>query len=180
MTSVPVDVPAAVLEQLRAHGQEHVLAWWNELDGSQRRRLIEQVQGIDFQELTTLFERKEEKTSLPEQQRVAALPRPQENPAERARHRKTGADALRRGAVAFLVVAGGQGTRLGFDHPKGMFPIGPVSRKTLFQIHAEKILALRRRYGGPLPFLVMTSPATDEETRRFFQERHASMDDLEI
>ena len=48
------------------------------------------------------------------------------------------------GRVAYLVVAGGQGTRLGFDHPKGMFPIGPISKKTLFQLHAEKILAMHR------------------------------------
>jgi UDP-N-acetylglucosamine/UDP-N-acetylgalactosamine diphosphorylase len=51
-----------------------------------------------------------------------------------------------------------------------MFPVGPVSDKTLFQIHAEKVLALRRRYGKPLPLLVMTSPATDAETRGFFAE----------
>jgi UDP-N-acetylglucosamine/UDP-N-acetylgalactosamine diphosphorylase len=77
---------------------------------------------------------------------------------------------LRAGAVAYLVVAGGQGTRLGFDHPKGMFPIGPVSGKSLYQLHAEKVLALRRRYGGALPFLAMTSPATHDETVQFFRE----------
>src|SRR5262249_19407412 len=55
-------------------------------------------------------------------------------------------------------------------HPKGIYPIGPVSKKTLFQIHTEKIVAMRRRYGAPLPFLVMTSPATDAETRHFFKE----------
>src|SRR5207249_4994038 len=82
-----------------------------------------------------------------------------------ARVRSLGETALRRGEVAVLVVAGGQGSRLGFDHPKGMFPIGPVTDKTLFQIHAEKVLALARRYGKPLPLLVMTSPATDAETR---------------
>ena len=79
--------------------------------------------------------------------------------------------AFRDGEVAFLVVAGGQGSRLGFEQPKGMFPIGPVSDKTLFQIHAEKVLALSRRYGVSVPFLVMTSPATDAETRTFFQEQ---------
>jgi UDP-N-acetylglucosamine/UDP-N-acetylgalactosamine diphosphorylase len=77
---------------------------------------------------------------------------------------------LRRGEVAVLLVAGGQGSRLGSDQPKGMFPIGPVSNHSLFRIHAQKVLALRRRYASAVPFLVMTSPATDAETRRFFAE----------
>jgi UDP-N-acetylglucosamine/UDP-N-acetylgalactosamine diphosphorylase len=53
-----------------------------------------------------------------------------------------------------------------------MYPVGPVSGKSLFQMHAEKVLATQRRYGKPVPFLVMTSPATDAETRRFFAEHH--------
>ena len=65
-------------------------------------------------------------------------------------------------------MAGGQGTRLGFDHPKGMFPIGPLSGKTLFQIHVEKIVAAGRRYGVRIPLYLMTSPATHEETVAFF------------
>src|SRR5262249_19934438 len=84
--------------------------------------------------------------------------------------RELGEGALRRGEVAVLLVAGGQGSRLGFDHPKGMFAISPVKDKTLFQIHAEKVLALARRYGRPLPFLIMTSPATDDETPAFLRE----------
>jgi UDP-N-acetylglucosamine/UDP-N-acetylgalactosamine diphosphorylase len=156
---------------VHAHGQHHVLAWWDQLDGGQRRKLIEQLRSIDFAELKALFALKEEKSSLPAEQRIAPLPRPEDNAAERDQQRRLGEEALRRGAVAFLVVAGGQGTRLGFEHPKGMFPVGPVSNKTLFQIHTEKIVALRRRYGAPLPFLVMTSPATDEETRQYFQEQ---------
>ncbi len=74
------------------------------------------------------------------------------------------------GKVAALVVAGGQGSRLGFEHPKGMYPIGPVSERSLFQIHFEKILALQRRYGASLPLIIMTSPATDEETRTYFEQ----------
>src|SRR5262249_9454643 len=80
------------------------------------------------------------------------------------------AEALRRGEVAALVVAGGQGSRLGFEHPKGLYPIGPVSDKSLFQIHAEKVLALQRRHKAAVPFLVMTSPATHAETEQFFSE----------
>ena len=67
-------------------------------------------------------------------------------------------------------MAGGQGSRLGFEHPKGMYAIGPVTGKSLFQIHAEKVLALRHRYGRPVPLLVMTSHTNDAETRAFFQE----------
>ena len=81
-------------------------------------------------------------------------------------------DAIAAGRVAFLVVAGGQGTRLGFDHPKGMFPIGPISKKTLFQLHAEKVLELHRRWGVAIPLLVMTSPATDGATRSYFKRKN--------
>jgi UDP-N-acetylglucosamine/UDP-N-acetylgalactosamine diphosphorylase len=85
---------------------------------------------------------------------------------------EAGLDAITDGKVAYLVVAGGQGTRLGFDHPKGMFPIGPLSKKTLFQLHAEKVLALHRLSGARIPLLVMTSPATDAETRLFFKRKN--------
>src|SRR5262249_6174489 len=88
-----------------------------------------------------------------------------------AQLRSAGEEALRRGEVAVLVVAGGQGSRLGFEKPKGMFPIGPVTDKSLFQIHSEKVLALRRRYGAAIPFLVMTSPATHAETIAYFEEQ---------
>lgn len=68
------------------------------------------------------------------------------------------------------MVAGGQGTRLGFRGPKGCFPLGPHSGKTIYQLHAEKVLSLSRRIGRPVPFLVLTSPATDAETRAFFAD----------
>jgi UDP-N-acetylglucosamine/UDP-N-acetylgalactosamine diphosphorylase len=72
--------------------------------------------------------------------------------------------------VAAFLVAGGHGTRLGFDGPKGCFPIGPISRKSLFQLFAEKILAARRRYGAAIPWYIMTSRDNDEVTRKFFKE----------
>ncbi len=67
-----------------------------------------------------------------------------------------------------LLVAGGQGTRLGFDLPKGMFPIGPVSGRTLFQMLCDRLIAMSQRYGADIPLYIMTSPATDEETREYF------------
>ena len=104
---------------------------------------------------------------------VDYLPCPATPSEKEARNRaaKLGEAALREGRVGAVVVAGGQGTRLGFDHPKGMFPIGPVTRKSLFEVHAHKLIALSRRYGAAIPLYVMTSGATHAGTVRYFEAR---------
>src|ERR1019366_7601207 len=137
----------------------------------ERAQLVRELEAIDFDELAALYDKREHKDALPARQRVKPLPMPTFAAAQRSAFEARGIAAFRNGEVAFLVVAGGQGTRLGFDHPKGMFPIGPLSKKPLFQIHAEKVLALRRRFGAAIPLLIMTSPATDAETRQFFAEQ---------
>ena len=71
--------------------------------------------------------------------------------------------------MAALVVAGGQGTRLGFDGPKGLFPLGPVSQRSLFAQQAQKLRGAARRYGRPVPWLVMTSAVTDRACREAFE-----------
>lgn len=81
-----------------------------------------------------------------------------------------GQELYRQGAVAAALVAGGQGTRLGHDGPKGSYVIGAVSGTTIFEHQVNKLKALKERYGHDVPFLVMTSPATDSQTRAFFKE----------
>src|SRR6266852_1838934 len=162
-----VKVPADILLQLRKSGQEHVLAWWNQLSESERRELVDQLQAIHFDQLRDLYRQREWAVSLPASDRIEPVP-VVPMASETGTARRMGEEALRKGEVAVLVVAGGQGSRLGFDHAKGMFPISTVKNKSLFQIHAEKVLAIGRRYGRPLPFLVMTSPATHGETESFF------------
>jgi UDP-N-acetylglucosamine/UDP-N-acetylgalactosamine diphosphorylase len=165
MTHVPPDL----LHRLTRHDQLHVVHGWEALTISQRIDLVFQLSGLDFAELEALYKRKEEPHSvLPPRNQILPIPvlEGAPSPAERA----LGEEALRKGEVAALLVAGGQGSRLGFDKPKGMFPIGPISGASLFQIHAEKVLALSRRYGKPIPLLVMTSPATHNETESLFRE----------
>ncbi len=72
--------------------------------------------------------------------------------------------------MAAVLLAGGQGTRLGFDGPKGLFPFAPISGRTLFAHHAAKIEALRARYGAALPWYILTSPQNDEATRAAFAD----------
>lgn len=163
--------PENLRRRLQQYCQDHVLTDWDRLSPDQQRDLIAQIEKLDLDELQRLHARRHHKDAIPELHRLAPLPQPAETHAQIDHFRQLGEAAFRNGEVAFLVVAGGQGTRLGFDHPKGMFPVGPVSKKTLFQLYAEKILALGRRYGKPLSLLVMTSPATHEETVAFFQEQ---------
>lgn len=81
-----------------------------------------------------------------------------------------GEEALREGRVAAVLLAGGQGTRLGFDGPKGDYPFGPVTGKTLFAQHAARIAAIRARYGAGLPWYILTSPVNDAQTRASFRD----------
>ena len=87
-----------------------------------------------------------------------------------------GERSFQNGEVAFLTVAGGLGTRLGFDGPKGLFPVAPVTGKTLFQVFSEKLHALQRRYGRTFHWLIMTGEETDEATREAFR-KHAWYDE---
>jgi UDP-N-acetylglucosamine/UDP-N-acetylgalactosamine diphosphorylase len=165
-------IPDDLRKRLQSHGHEHLLEAMESLPDTHRANLLRELERIDLAELRALYARREQKDALPERGRIQPLPFPAIDEAESDRFHEAGLDAILKGKVAYLVVAGGQGTRLGFDHPKGMFPIGPLSKKTLFQLHAEKVLALHRVSGARIPLLVMTSPATDEATRLYFKRKN--------
>jgi UDP-N-acetylglucosamine/UDP-N-acetylgalactosamine diphosphorylase len=158
---------------LRRHNQEHLLAFWDDLDADQRQSLARQIEAIDFALIEQLYESRGQQDDVRQLAARAAPPPafrldPAQNPFTPQQAQQRADEALRAGQFGVILVAGGQGTRLGFDHPKGMFPIGPLSGKTLFQIHVEKIMAAARRYGVRIPLYVMTSPATHDETVDFF------------
>ncbi len=164
----------AVRARAERHGQAHIFGWWDELDEAQRERLVGQVAEIDFDLVGRLVRdlvfgegwRQHYEGLRPVE--PVPLPTTPAQVAERRAARERGEGLLREGRVAALVVAGGLGTRLGYPHPKGMFPASPVRGKSHFQLHGEKIAAARRRYGAPIPWYVMTSEATDTETRDYF------------
>ncbi|MEI8376048.1 MAG: UDPGP type 1 family protein [Planctomycetota bacterium] len=161
-----------LLAILRQYGQEHLLGFWSQLDAGQRESLAQQIGGIDFPLIQKLSTQRQNQSNFRDLALRAAQPAafrldPSKNRFSPAEARARGQQALAAGQVGVILVAGGQGTRLGFNHPKGQFSIGPVSGRTLFQIHIDKILATARRYGVRIPLYLMTSPATHEETLRF-------------
>jgi len=159
-------------ERFEKAGQGHVFRFWDRLDASARRALVEQAARIDLDELGRLHASTQAlaapgaRTLAPAV--VERLPEHGGDARRRADARTRGEAMLRAGRVAVMVVAGGQGTRLGFDGPKGVFPLGPVTGRTLFQLQAQKIRGARRRSGAAIPWLVMTSDATDAATRAYF------------
>lgn len=165
---------ASLQKKLQDHDQTHALRFWDELDTVQRANLATQLSAIDLQQLDSLIRGEDKAIDFAElASRAQAPPSVRAdgsgaawNPEEAV---KRGEQSLRDGKVAVLIVAGGQGTRLGFDQPKGMFPIGPVSNRTLFEIFADNLLAIERRYGHAIPLFLMTSPATDAETIEYLE-----------
>jgi UDP-N-acetylglucosamine/UDP-N-acetylgalactosamine diphosphorylase len=173
----------AIEQHLRSHDQHHLLTFWNDLSPAERDTLLEQIRGIDFAELSRLLAGQEAATDWgalaqraepPPAFRLPGLGGRQQlaaNEITAAQAGARGAAALSAGHVGTILVAGGQGTRLGWPHPKGTYPIGPVSKASLFQIIFQSLVALGRRYGARVPLYLMTSPATHEETVAYLEEQ---------
>ncbi|HQR43682.1 MAG TPA: UTP--glucose-1-phosphate uridylyltransferase, partial [Gemmatales bacterium] len=148
---------------LRMHG--------NELSAAQRASFEDQLAQLDFAELARLYSQSKSEESSLDLRTISTPSVIRLNDVRRHHEAKTiGESALKSGQLAIILVAGGQGTRLGHDAPKGTYSIGPVTQRSLFQIHAEKVLALSRRYGTKIPLLIMTSQENDAVTRDYFKE----------
>ena len=157
-------------KMLRGCGQEHVLAYWKKLGKKEREALLAQIATIEPKNVKYCREALARGAEVPDSSKgkapkVAVLKGKALKAAVEA-----GEEELRAGRVAALLVAGGQGSRLGYDGPKGCYSIGPITGAPLFYFHARKILARSIRYGAPIPFYVMTSEANNAATVKCFKD----------
>jgi UDP-N-acetylglucosamine/UDP-N-acetylgalactosamine diphosphorylase len=184
------------LERLASAGQEHLPRFWDELDDAQRALLLDDLDQVDLERCTPLIDslvRRGGKTGRnagptggktggntgftpsPETpgtyEPVDALPATPtgERVEAYAAARRRGVETIRAGRVAAFMVAGGQGTRLGYDGPKGAFRISPLRDAPLFQLFAEQLLGVERRYGTRPAWYIMTSPQNHAATVEFFE-----------
>ncbi|HQY06091.1 MAG TPA: UDPGP type 1 family protein [Lacunisphaera sp.] len=165
-----------IITAFQAAGQGQVFAFWEALGPAERAELLAQAAEIDLTEVAQLNRDLVLRPAGTGGVNLANLtPAPCErlpanggDPAKWAAAEAAGEAALRAGRVAAFTVAGGQGTRLGYDGPKGTFAVTPLRKKPLFQVFAEKIKAAGLRHGKPLHWFIMTSHANHEQTEQFF------------
>src|SRR4051812_6620422 len=146
-------LPLTIAERLNFYHQDHLLNGWDELSPEQQAAFTAQLESVDFDQLANVLDQQkislavENETVAQRAQRarppssLVRLPRSKEDLARHRAAAEHGERLLRDGKVGAILVAGGQGTRLGYDHPKGMFPLGPVSDASLFQMLCEQLLA---------------------------------------
>ena len=161
-----------IIETLKAAGQQELVAKLESLTGEARALLERDIQSQDWEELKALYTEKSAAT-LADNVSADLKPMPFKIAADDLRYeywKETGEILLGKGQVAAFLVAGGQGSRLGFDGPKGMFDIGLPSHKSLFQLQAERLQNLSAQVGHPIPWCIMTSPLNHEATVNFFTE----------
>lgn len=168
---------AQIKKQLKAIGQEHLLAFYDQLPPSRQKQLLSQLAALDFDQIPRWVEqyvKNPQPLPLPTHFEPApSYPPAPSSPALQDKYQKAvriGGDAIAAGKVAGFTVAGGQGTRLGFDGPKGDFPISPVRNKTLFGWFAETVIAAQRKYGAAIPWYIMTSPLNHAATEAIFKK----------
>ncbi len=157
------------LNFLKKYNQEHLLEYYSELLPKQKVALLDEIDGIDFDVLSNL--------TAPKERTIGELSTPDALTAKeiddnRAYYEKVGISALSKGKVAALLLAGGQGTRLGFDGPKGTYNMGESRVVSIFELQIEGIKRVAQRVGKPFTLFIMTSNINNDATISFFEENN--------
>ncbi len=168
----------SIKDKLEDISQGHILQFWDELEESQREILLRDIETLDFDNIPKWVETYI-KNNKPLEVPSNFEPAPyfpanadDTNKALYAKAKSIGEDFIRANKLGAFIVAGGQGTRLGYDGPKGNFPISPIKEKSLFQIFAETILAAQKKYNATIPWYIMTSPLNNAPTVASFEKNN--------
>lgn len=177
-----------IRQRYESAGQGHLLHFWSTLSELERDSLLTQLKALDIEKINRVHHKaiSFEKEIAENAGKDAIEPLPEDaadsiisNPVKEKEWRGIGLEAIARGQVGVLLMAGGQGSRLGSSAPKGCYDIGLPSHKPLFQYQAERIARLQtvaqKEYGKAgqpviIPWYVMTSGPTKRDTQEFFEK----------
>lgn len=162
------------IDRLKEYGQEHLLRYFNELNEEEKKSLIDQINDADFGLLDALNHKDQNKATDDKGGALAPLGALEidEIKARKEEFEKVGIEAIRQGKVAALLLGGGQGTRLGFDGPKGSYNFGVTREFYIFEAQINNMLDVCKKAECYFPLVIMTSDKNDAETRRFLKEKN--------
>lgn len=163
-------------KKLQSTNQDHLLDYYPHLSKDQQQQLLKKIDLLDIHLLNNLIASL--KITPPFE---SYTPLKTYEKSGNPHYYKLGLQALRQNKMGCILIAGGQGTRLGFKGPKGLFPISPIRKKTLFQIVAEKTKAASKLANQNLYLAIMTSPNNHEETvRHFYDNQFFGLDPIQL
>lgn len=154
---------------LHRYGQEQVLHYYDKLSDNKKAELLSSIDDLDLNAVNSALASQEKVLGQISTGDVLTL---KEIKKQRVAYETTGVTAIRLGKVGAVLLAGGQGTRLGSDKPKGMFDIGETRSLTIFECLMNNLLDLNKKTGVYVHLFIMTSPATDAETRAYFSDNN--------
>ena len=162
------------LEILKKENQEHLLRFYNELNSEEKENLLAQIDSIDFNLMKELYANRKD---LPDtNKKIENIPVVKKNSLldeERKELEDIGIEIIKNKRIAVCQLAGGQGTRLGHNGPKGTLVIDKINPpKSIFEIFSDKLKETYKKYGVKIRWYVMTSNANDSETQEFFKENN--------
>ena len=157
-------------EKCEKYGQEHLLRYESELTPAEKEELHRQILEADFDLIGEIKKKEEKPADFAGLAPLGALEVP-EIEARKEEFRAAGLEAIRQGKVAALLLGGGQGTRLGFDGPKGTYDFGVTRPFYIFQAQIETMIRVAKEAGCFFPLFIMTSDKNDDATRAFLKEK---------
>ncbi len=160
-----------IQKKLKKYGQGHLLNFYDTLDENKQKKLLEQIENIDFELMNSLYnttknENKEENKKI---EPIEFIDKYKLNDLYKD-YEEIGKKAIKEGKLAAVTMAGGQGTRLGHNGPKGTFDIGLDSHKSLFELLCDTLKEANKKYDVQIPWFIMTSKENNSETIDFFKK----------
>ena len=156
---------------LKDYGQEHILNYFDELTDNEKQELLSQIEIIDFSVLDNLDAEKNSNTVRGKFEPLGAVTI-EDIASNSDEYVRAGVEAIKKGKTAAVLLAGGQGTRLGFDKPKGMFNIGVNKELYIFQCLINNLMDVVKLAGAWVPLYIMTSEKNHKDTTEFFKEKN--------
>ena len=163
-----------VKELLSKYGQEHLLVCYEKLSNDDKEKLLDQILSIDFELMNQLYENTKKEIDMGNDviSPIGYVDKSKITENEYSEIDAIGTKAIKAGKLAALTMAGGQGTRLGYDGPKGTFDLGLPSHKTLFEILCDTLKVASKKYGVDIPWYIMTSNENNKQTVEFFEKHN--------